>query len=1137
MKLKQLRIVNLASIAKAELDFTAEPLKSAPVFLLCGETGVGKTTILDAICLALYGRTPRFCDNRDDRSAVVGDLAYNNLRQLVRRGCTSAAAVVVLEGNDGRTYEASWSVDAIARGRNKGRLNKDVWKWRDCAPGGATYALESELMGPEYNLRTRTLGGVVGAAIGLDFDQFCRTTMLAQGQFTKFLLSGEDEKALILEKLTNTERFAAIGKRIKESYDAAEQDVKAKERELEARKGLSGEARADILLRLRTGQAEAEEIRGQVDALAAKIGWIASGEALKAEMARAEQDLAAAREVLAQADFAAKARDVRDWDATHEVHESVRTGAAAEAEERSAEARIRAARADFAALRGGARWLQERGRELAEERDRLRARLDAEEVRAGMHGACASIVQNLVDAREAERDAAACERRRAEAEAERGGLEAKAGELAAGLAEAKERARAKAGEIAEAEARRDALDIGRVRAERESVQTRRDRAVAAGAQARTLAEEEANLSRREAELEAGRAALEEQKGRLPDLARKAADAAERKNRAEADRDRQRALVTDGVRQLVASLHVGETCPVCGNRIQKLAVADSFQALFDELSGKCLERRREWEEAVAAENEVRTAVALDERRRAQEAGRLAADRAALAERRKGLEEAAAGTGLAAATAAAFAACVETCDRTLGSLDATIRAYEAASGEILRLSHEKEVLVEAENRAQRGLNENRAAIDVSRTRSEGHARQAMDRRRMAEAKLAAARGAIVWTDWEAAWRADAAGFEENLKAAAKAYGDLKAETEGCERRLADLRVQHDAAQAGLARVEAVFPAWRADAAGAVAERGALQDEVADFIGSAASLKKELDAARERLEKSRAACRAFLAAHPGYDEARLAALAGMKIDPVRREVERANNRVATLQGELGKAKGDLEGHVARRPADLGAEDTRETLEAERRERNLRAGEVLQLVGGLRKQLEDDDACVAERARMEAGLADARRVRDSWKPLHDLYGDADGKKIRRVIQAYVLANVLAKANGYLDRLCPDRYRLSSVGLTLTVLDAFEGGAERPAKTLSGGEGFLVSLALALGLANMNETGLAVDMLFIDEGFGSLSREHLEKAVDALESLNQICGSRRIGIISHIDRLRERIRTHVEVTRRGHEPSTVGVR
>ena len=117
-----------------------------------------------------------------------------------------------------------------------------------------------------------------------------------------------------------------------------------------------------------------------------------------------------------------------------------------------------------------------------------------------------------------------------------------------------------------------------------------------------------------------------------------------------------------------------------------------------------------------------------------------------------------------------------------------------------------------------------------------------------------------------------------------------------------------------------------------------------------------------------------------------------------------------------------------------------------------------------------------------------------------------------------------------------SCEGLMLSVIDADEGYAVRPVNTLSGGEQFLVSLSLALGLAGMNDSGLSVDMLLIDEGFGTLSGEYLNSAIEALERLNALTGTRKVGVISHVERLRERIKTHIEVTRNGHDPSTVKV-
>ena len=129
-----------------------------------------------------------------------------------------------------------------------------------------------------------------------------------------------------------------------------------------------------------------------------------------------------------------------------------------------------------------------------------------------------------------------------------------------------------------------------------------------------------------------------------------------------------------------------------------------------------------------------------------------------------------------------------------------------------------------------------------------------------------------------------------------------------------------------------------------------------------------------------------------------------------------------------------------------------------------------------------------------------------------------------------------YLDRLS-GRYVLDSRpgSLTLTVRDLYQGGAVRSVNTLSGGETFLVSLALALGLSSLSKGSLDVNILFIDEGFGTLSSDYLDAVMEALENLHQ-AGGRKVGIISHVESLRERIPVQIRVSRQGSSSSIVSV-
>jgi len=152
------------------------------------------------------------------------------------------------------------------------------------------------------------------------------------------------------------------------------------------------------------------------------------------------------------------------------------------------------------------------------------------------------------------------------------------------------------------------------------------------------------------------------------------------------------------------------------------------------------------------------------------------------------------------------------------------------------------------------------------------------------------------------------------------------------------------------------------------------------------------------------------------------------------------------------------------------------------------------------------------------------AWDLLQGLIGSHDGRKFRRFAQGISLDVLIRHANRHLDRLT-ERYQLRRTEdqeLELEIVDLFQAGVSRPMSSLSGGESFLASLALALGLSDLAGRNVQIDSLFIDEGFGSLDPETLDVALSALEILR--LSNKTVGVISHVELLKERISTQIEV-------------
>lgn len=194
-------------------------------------------------------------------------------------------------------------------------------------------------------------------------------------------------------------------------------------------------------------------------------------------------------------------------------------------------------------------------------------------------------------------------------------------------------------------------------------------------------------------------------------------------------------------------------------------------------------------------------------------------------------------------------------------------------------------------------------------------------------------------------------------------------------------------------------------------------------------------------------------------------------------------------------------------------------------RLKEIQQAIGAIQQKLEGND--ILRKKQQERVQAIDRQKRESlrWDTLHGLIGSSDGKKYRNFAQGLTFEMMIGHANRQLLKMT-DRYLLirdDNQPLELNVVDNYQAGEIRSTKNLSGGESFIVSLSLALGLSQMASKNVRVDSLFLDEGFGTLDEEALDTALETLAGLQQ--AGKLIGVISHVPTLKERISTRIQIS------------
>jgi len=292
MKILAVRGKNLASLeAPFEIDFTAEPLASAGIFAITGQTGSGKSTILDALCLALYDDTPRFYNAQD--KAEIHDVGENTIgqsdcRSILRRGAIDGYAEVEFRSLDGDTYRSRWFVTRAGK-KATGALGRPSITLHNITANEEVAGGKKEILAKIVTLT------------GLTFEQFTRAVLLAQGDFAAFLKAKGNDKAELLEKLTGTEIYSRISISIFEKKKAYQLQYEHLQEQIKDIALLTPLQISELEAEKQSLALAAEALNKELELNKVKLKWLDDEKALREKRSEAEKALQTARNAIANA--------------------------------------------------------------------------------------------------------------------------------------------------------------------------------------------------------------------------------------------------------------------------------------------------------------------------------------------------------------------------------------------------------------------------------------------------------------------------------------------------------------------------------------------------------------------------------------------------------------------------------------------------------------------------------------------------------------------------------------------------------------------------------------------------------------------------------------------------------------------
>ncbi len=1025
MKILVIRGCNIASLeGEFEIDFTKEPLNSAGIFAITGATGSGKSTILDTICLSLFDTTPRIKNAENEKIIDIGKnlITLGKSGNALRRGTSMGYAEVDFVALDGNTYRSLWTI--------KRAHNKEIGKLQDSQLNVWNVTNNEEVQGTKTELLKKIV-----ALIGLTFDQFTRAVLLAQGDFATFLKAEKKEKADLLEKLTGTDIYSQISKKIYEKYRDSENEYKNIKQKIDGTEIIEEIEFNKILEEKKVCESTLSELIKEEKLINDQLNWIEQNNKIEASITEAKNqhikfseanNLAINRfELLTRIDSIQEIRD--KYREKENQTKELATNKIRLSEEKSKKDE----------------YIKE-VEKVKKEVELSRGELDKKEQEWN------NLQPEIIKARES--DILIEEKRKRVEEKD------------------------KECEVAIKEFKNSREQLDKLSEQIATSETRLTNATKWFDDNSYYAEISPRYSllinqindciNCKKQIEGHNKIVDNLLGILDN---------EKNNliKAQEEEVRLNKLLPSEVAKLRADLIEGKPCAVCGSTHHPITLIET-----DVLAEEELTKKRE--ECAAEIKRVETSINDKEKSVAEH------------------------NTLIKTYGSQF-------DKTKESIANSIANYP---------NWEK-------------LFDNNSLADEITTKEKSWQKSLIKR-----------------TELEETLRADRQAFSSatnQLKEKDELNTSKQKELSLLQNELSKYKNERNILLNGRSVADVEKELQNNINNTKIKAQKAEREH-----NSIAMLLKELDTTIQLTERSitnnqkqiaelESAISEWIYSQENkittneIDE--LLKYENSWITKEREELNELKNSLITSVTSLKERENNSIEHKKRVIKDLEnhSEETLKTKLNNREEeiKNRRAN-----IGEFDIAINLYNTSKTKIKEFEKELKIKQDIYNNWSKLNELFGSADGAKFKTIAQGYTLDVLLTYANIHLDGITK-RYKLERISpesLSLQVIDRDMLSEIRSVNTLSGGESFLISLALALGLSSLSSNRIKIESLFIDEGFGTLDSETLRTAMDVLESLQQTQG-RKIGVISHVAEMTERITTQINVEKKSNGSSQINIK